>query len=89
MIAQTRQLNMREVLQYSPGRFSWALATDEGSLRETKKAALANEIAIATDCTPRPTDCTIVAMAIIQKHQAGQPDNICRACEYPISKVQD
>ena len=44
LIAQTRKLNMREALQYSPGPFPWALATDGGSLRETKKAALVNEI---------------------------------------------
>ena len=44
LTVQTRQLNMREVLQYSLGPFQWALATGQGLLRETKKAALANEI---------------------------------------------
>ena len=81
---------MREVLQCSLGPFPWALATGEGSFRETKKAALANEIeklaSDRNDCMPRPTDCTIDAMAIIQKHK---PDDFCRDCEYFISKTQD
>ena len=75
LIAQTRKLNMREVLQYSPGPFPWALGSGEGSLRKTNKAALANEIeklAIATDCIPRPTACVIDAMAIIQEHKGNQ-----------------
>ena len=76
LIAQTRQLNMREVLQHSLGTFPWASATGEGSLKKTNKAAtLANEIeklAIATDCIPRPTARVIDAMSIIQKHKDNQ-----------------
>ena len=64
-----------KVLQYSLGHAPWALATGEGPLRKTKKAALANEIeklAIATDCITRPTICILDEMAIIKKHKGNQ-----------------
>ena len=64
-----------KVLQYPLEPVPWALATGEGALRKTKKAASANEIeklAIATDCKTRPTACIMDEMAINQKYKGNQ-----------------
>eukprot|EP00112_Aurelia_sp_Birch-Aquarium-sp1_P021157 Seg562.12 transcript_id=Seg562.12/GoldUCD/mRNA.D3Y31 product="hypothetical protein" protein_id=Seg562.12/GoldUCD/D3Y31 len=52
IIAQTRQLNMKDVLTYPLGPVPWALATSEGFLRKTNKASLTNEL----EKLPLPTE---------------------------------
>lgn len=44
LIAQSRNLNMKEVLAYSLGPLPWELASYDGSMRKTNKAALAREL---------------------------------------------
>ena len=44
IVAQSRQLQIRDVLAHPLGPFPWVLANGDGSLRETNKAALAREL---------------------------------------------
>ena len=44
IIAQNRNLNMKEVLAYSLGPLLWEIANFDGSLRKTNKAVLAREL---------------------------------------------
>ena len=44
IIAENRQLHMRDVLCHPLGPLPWALSTVDGSLRKTSKAALALEL---------------------------------------------
>ena len=44
IIAQTRDLEMKEVLSYPVGPLQWALATAQSTLRKTNKSALAKEL---------------------------------------------
>ena len=44
IIAENRQLHMRDVLCYPLGPLPWALSTVDWSLRKTSKAALAKEL---------------------------------------------
>ena len=41
VVAQARQLNMRDVFQYELGTVPWSIATVEGDLQKTSKAKLA------------------------------------------------
>ena len=44
VIAQSRQLNMRNVLQFELGPIPWSIATADGGLVKTNKAVLSNAI---------------------------------------------
>ena len=70
IIAQTRQLNMKDVLTHPLGPVPWALATSEGFLRKTSKASLANELeklSLPTEDLPSTSASIIDAMSIVQK----------------------
>ena len=43
IVAQSRQVNMSEVLAHALGPLPWALSNGDGSLRKTNKAALGKE----------------------------------------------
>ena len=44
VIAQKRELDMKEVLKYELGPTPWSLSTHDGMLRKTNKASLSQEI---------------------------------------------
>jgi len=44
IIAESRKLQMSDVLAHSLGPLPWALANDDESLRKTNKAALARDL---------------------------------------------
>jgi hypothetical protein len=44
LIAQSRQLNMRDVLRHELGQIPWYIATTDGCLVKTNKAALSSII---------------------------------------------
>ena len=75
IIAQTRQLDMREVLAHSLGPIPWALATSSGSLRKTNKAALSTaleKLSVPVEAIPPDSACIIDAMSIVQKGRFNQ-----------------
>ena len=60
IIAENRQLHMRDVLCHPLGPLPWALSTVDGSLRKTSKAALAKELqknVPAGEEIPQPSAC--------------------------------
>ena len=44
LVAESRQLHMRDVLAHPLGPLPWALANPDGSIRNTNKASLAREL---------------------------------------------
>eukprot|EP00794_Sanderia_malayensis_P020731 gene20733-22764_t len=83
IIAQTRQLNMKDVLTHPLGPVPWALATSEGFLRKTNKASLANELeklSLPTEVLPFSSASIIDAMSIVQK---------TKGCHKTFSDVSD
>ncbi|KAG1678468.1 Multidrug resistance-associated protein 1 [Nymphon striatum] len=69
LIAQSRKLDMKDVLQYPLGPKPWALANADGTLKKTGKATLGNHLEkeVANVDVPSGSCATIVdAMAIVQ-----------------------
>ncbi|XP_035662311.1 uncharacterized protein LOC118406391 [Branchiostoma floridae] len=70
VIAESRNLKMREVLSHPLGPLPWSLATPDGMLRKTNKSSLAKELlknAQPVDAIPKPSACVIDGMALVQR----------------------
>ncbi|KAK3869740.1 hypothetical protein Pcinc_015599 [Petrolisthes cinctipes] len=70
LVAESRQVNMKDVLAYPLGPLPWALANSDGTLRKTNKAALARELeknVSAAEDIPTPSASIIDGMGLIQK----------------------
>lgn len=70
LVAQSRNIDLEDVLAHPLGPIPWALATPEGTIRKTNKAslvkALTQNVSVAEDI-PSPSACIIDAMSIVQK----------------------
>ena len=75
VVAQTRKLEMKQVLSYPLGPIPWAIANADGSLRKTDKAKFMNDIAenvpVAEAFTEKSA-CIIDGMSIVQKVEGNQ-----------------
>ena len=70
VVAESRDLQMSEVLQHPLGPLPWSLATSDGSLRKTNKSALAKELqknALPAEDIGKPSACIIDGMSAVQK----------------------
>ena len=70
IIAQNRQLDMKEVMKFELGPFPWSLATCDGMLRKTNKASLANnleKLSLPPDENLQKPAVMIDAMSLVQK----------------------
>ena len=70
LVAENRKLKMRDVLAHPLGPLPWALASGDGSLRKTNKAALARELernAFPAKVIPEPSATIIDGMSLVQK----------------------
>ncbi|CAH3137149.1 unnamed protein product, partial [Porites lobata] len=70
IIAENRQLHMRDVLCHPLGPLPWALSVVDGSLRKTSKAALAKELqknVPAAEEIAQPSACIIDGMVLVQR----------------------
>lgn len=70
LIAQSRQLQLKDVLAHPLGPLPWTLANSDGTLRKTNKAALARELeknVSPAEEFPEPSVCIIDGMSIVQK----------------------
>ena len=70
VIAESRNLQMSEVLAHTLGPLAWTLAKRDGKLRKTNKASLAKELqknTQAADVIPQPSACLIDGMALVQR----------------------
>ncbi|XP_078679472.1 uncharacterized protein LOC144915103 [Branchiostoma floridae x Branchiostoma belcheri] len=73
VIAESRKLQMRDVLCHPLGPLPWSLATADGSLRKTTKSTLAKELqknVPAAEEIPQTSACIIDGMAIVQRLKA-------------------
>lgn len=74
VIAEVRDLSMREVLSHPLGPIPWSLASIDGSLKKTTKASLAKDLQKdipAVDNLPSDNTCIIDGMAMVQKLKPG------------------
>jgi hypothetical protein len=73
--AQSRNLDMREVLSHPLGPLPWSLATPDGCLRKTNKSALGRELEKSVppaENIPTPNACIIDGMALVNKIQGDK-----------------
>ena len=70
VIAEARQLSMKEVLSHPLGPLPWSLAALDGSLKKTVKSSLAKELqkdAPAVESLLPRSACIIDGMAMVQR----------------------
>ena len=70
LVASSRKVEMKEVLQYPLGPLPWSLANCDGTLKKTNKAALARKLEAnvsSAEEIPQPSACIIDGMSLIQK----------------------
>ena len=70
VIAEARQLSMKEVLSHSLGPLPWSLAAPDGSLKNIAKSSLAKELqkdAPAVESLLPRSACIIDGMAMVQR----------------------
>ena len=70
VVAQSREIDMKQVLSHLLGPIPWALANGDGSLRKTDKAKFMNDTAQnfpVAKTLPDQSVCIVDAMSIIQK----------------------
>ena len=74
LIAQTRDLDMKEILKHRLGQIPWALATPEGTQRKTMKSSLSKKLRkdlTPVESIPENSACIIDGMALVQKIDAN------------------
>eukprot|EP00058_Branchiostoma_floridae_P017868 XP_002603357.1 hypothetical protein BRAFLDRAFT_80350 [Branchiostoma floridae] len=70
LVAESRQISMKDVLTHPLGPLPWSLANADGTLHKTNKAALARELESRVppaEDIPGPSTCLIDGMTILQK----------------------
>ena len=70
VISQSRNLDMKEVLPHPLGPIPWSLATSDGTLRQTNKAVLSNNLekeSTLSEEIPENSTCVIDVMSLVQK----------------------
>ena len=70
MTAQSRRVNMEDVLAHPMDPLPWALADADEFLRKTNKVALASEFeknVYPTEAIPTPSACIIHVMGVVQR----------------------
>ena len=70
LVASSREVNMKDVLQHPLGPLPWALANDDGSLKKTNKSVLARNLegrSSPAETIPKPTACVFDGMNILHK----------------------
>ena len=75
LISQSRRLDMPSVLAHPLGPVPWALASADGTLRKTNKAALGialEKLADTAEVIPTNSACIIDGMSIVRKTNGNQ-----------------
>ncbi|KAJ8388288.1 hypothetical protein AAFF_G00135490 [Aldrovandia affinis] len=70
LVAESRHLQMSDVLSHPLGPLPWALANRDGTLRKTNKAVLARELekqVLPAETIPGPSATIIDGMSLVQK----------------------
>ena len=72
LIAQSRKLEMRDVLSHPLGPLPWALSNGDGTMKKTNKAVLSKHLeskVLPVEEVPHPNATIIFAMALMNKLQ--------------------
>ena len=75
VVAQSRAIDMKQVLSHPLGPIPWALANGDGSLRKTDKAKFMNDTAQnvpVAETLPDQSACIVDVMSIIQKLEGNR-----------------
>ncbi|KAG1670034.1 hypothetical protein GQR58_017158 [Nymphon striatum] len=91
LIAQSRKLDMKDVLQYPLGPKPWALANADGTLKKTGKATLGKHLEkeVANVDVPSGSCATIVdAMAIVQMIPGSRADKSWFQMWYHVNQIK-
>ena len=75
VIAEARQLSMKEVFSHPLGPLPWSLAAPDGSLKKTAKSSSAKELqkdASVVENLPPQLACIIDGMAMVQRLKGDQ-----------------
>ncbi|KAJ8384830.1 hypothetical protein AAFF_G00198170 [Aldrovandia affinis] len=70
LVAESRHLQMSDVLSHPLGPLPWALSNGDGTLRKTNKAVLARELekqVLPAETIPGPSATIIDGMSLVQK----------------------
>ena len=89
LVAESRKVNMRDVLAHPLGPLPWSLANPDGSLRKTNKAALARELeknVSPAEHVPTPSTCIIDGMSLVQKMN-GDNKTFAQVAEMALTRV--
>ena len=89
LIAQSRQLNLKEVLCHPLGPLPWSLASPNGSMRTTNKSELAKQLLKfpgVVESLPSRSACVIDGMALVQKLN-GDGRTFADLAEHALSTV--
>ena len=88
-VANSRSVNMKDVLAHPLGPLPWALADTDGSPRKTNRAALARELeknVSPAEAIPTPSTCIIDWMGLVQRMN-GNNKTFAQLAEYVLSMV--
>ena len=90
VIGQSRQMDLRELLKHELGLFPWSLASTDGSLAKTNKAALSKLLEDGVQCLtsipPNTTAVIIDAMAMLQMF-TRVPDRFADLAEMLLTEI--
>ena len=70
LIAQSRKLEMRDVLSHHFAPLPWALSNGDGTMKKTNKAVLSKHLenkVLPVEEVPHPSDTIIYAMGLMNK----------------------
>ena len=70
LVAESRKINMKEVLAHPLGPLPWSFANSDGSLRKTNKTALTKDMekrVLPAETIPTPSTTIIDGMSMVQK----------------------
>ena len=89
LVAESRSVNMKDVLAHPLGPLPWALANADGSLRKTNKAALARELeknVSPAEAIPTTSTCINDGMGLVQRMN-GNNKTFTQLAEFVLSMV--
>ena len=91
--AQSRELDMEQIVSHPLGPLPWALGNGDGSLRKTDKAEFTNDTAPnvpVTETIPDKSACIVYAMSMILKLESNDNtfNDLARAAPKRVIKEE-
>ena len=89
LVASSRNLNMKDVLEHPLGSLTWSLANGDGTMKKTNKASFARKLesmAGSTNEIKLPSACMIDGMSLVQKMK-GENHTFAELAKMLLSSV--